>query len=82
MRPTTRTLLYIATAFLLLTMSIPTFASTVDGTVTGGSAFTAGGMFVSLSVPLSNLLARLTAWGTTIFKVRTCLNLRSSRTSR
>jgi len=55
MRPTTRTLLYIATAFLLLTMSIPTFASTVDGTVTGGSAFTAGGMIVSLSVPLSNL---------------------------
>ncbi len=55
MRATTRTLLYVATAFLMLTMSIPAFASTVDGTVTGGTAFTAGGTFVSLSVPLSNL---------------------------
>ncbi len=54
MRATTRTLLYIATAFLLLTTSIPAFASTVDGTVTGGTALTAGGTFVSLSAPLPN----------------------------
>lgn len=52
----TRMIFYVAVAFLLLAISIPAFASSVTGTVTGGTALTAGGTFQSLTVPLNNLL--------------------------
>jgi hypothetical protein len=43
------------TAVLPLLISVPAMATIVSGTVTGGSAFTAGGTFVKLTPPLSNL---------------------------
>jgi len=38
----------------LLLVALPALATITSGTVTGGSAFTAGGTFVKLIVPLSN----------------------------
>ena len=46
--------LVVAMALLVFTTSIPAAAEIIGGTVTGGTAFTAGGTFVKLSVPLSN----------------------------
>ena len=46
--------LVVVIALLVLTTSVPATAEIISGTVTGGSAFTAGGVFVKLSVPLSN----------------------------
>src|SRR5262249_24884100 len=48
------TTLCFAIALLLLVMSVPLLASTVDGTVTGGTALTAGGTFVRLTSALVN----------------------------
>jgi hypothetical protein len=45
---------FIAAALSLLTAQ-PTMATIVGGTVTGGTAFTAGGIFVKLTPPLTNL---------------------------
>ncbi len=39
---------------LLASVSIPAGATIIGGEVTGGSAFTAGGTFVKLTVPLAN----------------------------
>jgi hypothetical protein len=39
---------------LAIVISIPATATIISGTVTGGSAFAAGGTFVKLSVPLAN----------------------------
>lgn len=39
---------------LLVAISIPAAATIITGSVTGGSAFTAGGTFVKLPVPLPN----------------------------
>ncbi len=44
-----------AAALLALTISVPAGATIISGTVTGGTAFTAGGTFVKLTVPLTNL---------------------------
>jgi len=41
-------------AILALTPAIPAMATIIDGTVTGGTALTAGGTFVKLTVPLNN----------------------------
>ena len=46
--------LCVAVALLACTISVPAGATIVGGTVTGGTAQTAGGTFVKLSVPLSN----------------------------
>lgn len=43
-----------AASLLALTLSIPAGATIISGTVTGGTAFTAGGVFVKLTVPLAN----------------------------
>lgn len=39
---------------LLMAASIPSNADIISGVVTGGTAFTAGGTFVKLTVPLAN----------------------------
>ena len=44
----------VACAGLLLAVSIPATATIIDGNVTGGTALTAGGTFVKLTVPLLN----------------------------
>jgi hypothetical protein len=41
-------------AFLIFTIAVPAEATIIGGTVTGGTAQTAGGTFVKLTVPLSN----------------------------
>ena len=46
--------LCVGIALLTLTASIPATADIISGVVTGGSAQTAGGTFVKLTVPLSN----------------------------
>jgi hypothetical protein len=46
--------LIVAVASLLFATSISAKAEIIGGTVTGGTAFTAGGTFVKLSVPLLN----------------------------
>jgi hypothetical protein len=46
--------LSVGIALLLFTASIPSTADIIGGTVTGGTAQTAGGIFVKLTVPLSN----------------------------
>jgi hypothetical protein len=46
--------LSVGIALLLFTASIPSTADIIGGTVTGGTAQTAGGTFVKLTVPLSN----------------------------
>jgi len=43
-------------AMLALTPAVPAMATIIDGTVTGGTAHTAGGTFLKLTVPLSNPL--------------------------
>jgi len=43
-----------AAAILVLAISIPATATIIGGTVTGGTAQTAGGKFVKLTVPLNN----------------------------
>ncbi len=42
-------------ALVLFTKSIPAAASIISGSVTGGTALTAGGTFLKLTVPLPNL---------------------------
>ena len=42
-------------ALLLLATALPVTAESIGGTVTGGTALTAGGTFVKLTVPLANL---------------------------
>lgn len=42
------------TAFAIFIMSLPATAAIIGGTVTGGTAFTSGGTFVDLTVPLTN----------------------------
>jgi hypothetical protein len=44
----------VAIALMVFTTSVPGTAEIIGGAVTGGTAFTAGGTFVKLSVPLSN----------------------------
>jgi hypothetical protein len=46
--------LCIAIALLIFTVSLPATATIIGGSVTGGTAQTAGGTFVKLTVPLSN----------------------------
>jgi PEP-CTERM motif len=46
--------LCVGVAALLFTASIPATADILGGVVTGGTALTAGGTFVKLTVPLSN----------------------------
>jgi PEP-CTERM motif len=46
--------LCVGIALLTLTASLPATADIISGVVTGGSALTAGGTFVKLTVPLSN----------------------------
>jgi hypothetical protein len=41
-------------ALLLLAAALPAAAESIGGTVTGGTALTAGGVFVKLTVPLAN----------------------------
>ncbi len=41
-------------ALLLLATALPATAESLGGTVTGGTALTAGGTFVKLTVPLPN----------------------------
>jgi hypothetical protein len=43
-----------AVALLAFAVSVPACATIISGTVTGGTAFTAGGVFVKLTVPLAN----------------------------
>ncbi len=45
---------YFLAALLGLMMSVPAGATIIDGIVTGGTALTAGGVFVKLTVPLAN----------------------------
>ena len=45
----------IALALIAAAGSVPATATIIDGTVTGGTAQAAGGVFVKLSVPLANL---------------------------
>ncbi len=47
--------LVISSALLVFALSIPVTATITGGAVTGGTALTAGGTFVKLSVPLPNL---------------------------
>ena len=42
-------------ALSILTVSVPATATIISGNVTGGTAQTAGGTFVKLTIPLSNL---------------------------
>jgi hypothetical protein len=44
----------VGVALLALTVSVPATATIIGGSVTGGTAQTAGGTFVKLTVPLSN----------------------------
>jgi hypothetical protein len=44
----------VAIALLIFTVSVPATATIIGGSVTGGTAQTAGGTFVKLTVPLSN----------------------------
>jgi hypothetical protein len=44
----------VAIALLIFTIAVPATASIIGGSVTGGTAQTAGGTFVKLTVPLSN----------------------------
>jgi hypothetical protein len=44
----------VAIALLIFAISVPATASIISGSVTGGTAQTAGGTFVELTVPLSN----------------------------
>ena len=46
--------LCVGIALLTLTTSLPATADIISGVVTGGTALTAGGTFVKLTVPLSN----------------------------
>jgi hypothetical protein len=46
--------LAVVIALAVFTTFVPATAEIIGGTVTGGTAFTAGGTFVKLSVPLSN----------------------------
>jgi hypothetical protein len=46
--------LCVAIALLIFTISVPATATIIGGSVTGGTAQTAGGTFVKLTVPLSN----------------------------
>jgi hypothetical protein len=46
--------LVVGVAVLVFMTFVPATAEIIDGTVTGGSAFTVGGIFVKLTVPLSN----------------------------
>src|SRR6266542_1363886 len=46
--------LAVGVAILVCTTFVPATAEIIDGTVTGGSAFAAGGIFVKLTVPLPN----------------------------
>lgn len=46
--------LCLATALLTLTASLPATADIISGAVTGGTAQTAGGTFIKLTVPLAN----------------------------
>ncbi len=47
--------LALSSAFLVLAITAPARATILSGTVTGGTAQTAGGVFLKLSVSLSNL---------------------------
>jgi PEP-CTERM motif len=53
----------VTVALLILTSSVPATATIIRGTVTGGTALTAGGMFVKLTVPLSNPFGPLDSVG-------------------
>jgi hypothetical protein len=44
-----------AVSILLFAVSVPATATIIGGAVTGGTALTAGGTFVKLTVPLANL---------------------------
>ncbi len=46
--------LCVSIALLSFTISIPATATIIGGTVTGGTALTAGGTFIKLTVPLAN----------------------------
>lgn len=46
--------LSLATATLILSISVPATATIISGTVTGGTALTDGGTFVKLTLPLAN----------------------------
>ena len=46
--------LCLAVALPLFTTAVPSYATIIDGNVTGGTAQAAGGVFVKLTVPLSN----------------------------
>jgi len=43
-----------AAVLLILTTSVPAGATSIGGSVTGGTALAAGGTFIKLTVPLSN----------------------------
>ena len=59
--------LSVATALLIFTISVPANATIIGGSVTGGTAQTAGGTFVKLTVLSQIRLARPIAWATTPF---------------
>jgi hypothetical protein len=53
---------------LICAMSIPAGATIISGQVTGGTAFTAGGTFVKLSLPLSNPFGPVNSVGNDTFQ--------------
>jgi len=52
--PLNRGIRLLTLAFALLALAKPAFATTISGIVTGGTAATAGGIFVKLTPPLNN----------------------------
>jgi hypothetical protein len=60
--------LRVATAVLIFAVSVPATATIIGGSVTGGTAKTAGGIFVKLTVPLSNLFGPPNSVGNDTFQ--------------
>lgn len=58
-----------AVAFLLFAISVPANATIIGGSVTGGSAQTAGGTFLKLTVPLSNPFGSPNSVGADTFEI-------------
>ena len=59
---------FAAAGFLVFTMSVPVTATIISGTVTGGTALAAGGTFVKLTPPLTNLFGPANSVGNDNFQ--------------
>jgi len=59
-------------AVVALATSVSASATIISGVVTGGSAFTAGGVFVKLPVPIPNPFGPPDSVGNDNFQTQTC----------